>query len=202
MEARTLAAADYFDPAADAVANVTTVNTNTDMRGTDSALLAASAPTNFSSMVITAGGAVDCLVQGFINTLIAESTAGRVAGNFDTWFDNADAATLATLDNITAILADAALIPSQNDISEAEVNAQVLDVVSVDTFAQPGQGTPPATTDMVTMLSYLYKAWRNRSTQTSGQYSLYNDDATTVDQKAAFSDDTTTADTAEVATGP
>jgi len=43
MEARTLVAASYFDPAADTVANVTTVattTTNTDMRGTDSAALA------------------------------------------------------------------------------------------------------------------------------------------------------------------
>lgn len=40
FNARTLAAADYFDPAADTVANVTTVattTTNTDMRGTDGA---------------------------------------------------------------------------------------------------------------------------------------------------------------------
>lgn len=56
FNARTLAAADYFDPAADTVANVTlvaTTNTNADMRGTDSAFLAASAPTNFSDLSIT-----------------------------------------------------------------------------------------------------------------------------------------------------
>lgn len=43
FEARTIVAASYFDPAADAVANVTlvaTTTTNTDMRGTDSAALA------------------------------------------------------------------------------------------------------------------------------------------------------------------
>jgi len=56
FNARTLAAADYFDPAADTVANVTlvaTTTTNTDMRGTDNAFLAASAPTNFSNMSIS-----------------------------------------------------------------------------------------------------------------------------------------------------
>jgi hypothetical protein len=44
MVARTLLTADYFDPALDTVANVTTVattTTNSDMRGTDSAALAA-----------------------------------------------------------------------------------------------------------------------------------------------------------------
>jgi hypothetical protein len=43
MEARTLVAASYFDPAADVVAHVTlcdTCTTNTDMRGTNSAALA------------------------------------------------------------------------------------------------------------------------------------------------------------------
>lgn len=42
FNARTIVSADYFDPAADTVANVTlvaTTTTNTDMRGTDSALL-------------------------------------------------------------------------------------------------------------------------------------------------------------------
>lgn len=45
-----------FDPATEVVANVTTVatcTTNTDMRGTDSALLASSAPTNFGDLAIT-----------------------------------------------------------------------------------------------------------------------------------------------------
>lgn len=54
FEARTLVAASYFDPAADTVANVTTVGTcttNTDMRGTDNAALAATlgTPTDFGS---------------------------------------------------------------------------------------------------------------------------------------------------------
>lgn len=53
----TLDVLNDFDPTSDAVANVTlvgTTTTNTDMRGTDSALLAASAPTNFGDMSITA----------------------------------------------------------------------------------------------------------------------------------------------------
>jgi len=54
FNARTLVAASYFDPAADAVANVTlvaTTTTNTDMRGTDSAALASvvGTPSDFGS---------------------------------------------------------------------------------------------------------------------------------------------------------
>ncbi len=84
----------------------------------------------------------------------------------------------------------------------AAINAEVLDVLNVDTFAQPGQATPAATTSIRLMLAYLYKAWRNRTTQTATLYGLYNDDAATVDQKAVTSDDGTTFDRGEVSTGP
>lgn len=84
----------------------------------------------------------------------------------------------------------------------AQVNAEVLDVLNVDTFAQPGQETPAATNTIRAMLAYLFKAWRNRTTQTASEYALYNDNATTVDHKATFTDDATTADRGEVTTGP
>jgi len=79
---------------------VDTTTTNTDMRGTDSAFLAASAPTNFSSMVISGAGAVDALTQGYLNTLLTEATAGRIAGNFDIFFENADAVTTQVVDDV------------------------------------------------------------------------------------------------------
>jgi len=85
---------------------------------------------------------------------------------------------------------------------KADVNAEVVDAVATDTYAEPGQGTPAATTTLAAKLNYLYKAWRNRVTQTATQYTLYADNATTVDQKAAVSDDATTFDKGEVATGP
>lgn len=111
---------------------------------------------------------------------------------------NAELATaLAAADD--AVLA---AIAALNNLSAAQVNSEVLDVLNVDTFAQPGQGTPAATTSMRLMLAYLYKAWRNRMTQTATDYKLYNDDATTVDHKATFSDDATTGDRSEIVTGP
>ncbi len=89
-----------------------------------------------------------------------------------------------------------------NDLSAAQVNAEVVDVLVTDTHAEVGQGAPPATASKLQMLQYLYKAWRNRSTQTATLYQLYNDDAVTVDHKATVSDDATTFDRNEVATGP
>lgn len=83
-----------------------------------------------------------------------------------------------------------------------QVNAEVLDVLNVDTFAEPGQGAPAATTTLSAKIGYLFKAWRNRKTQTATQFSLYNDDATTVDHKATTADDGTTGSIGEIASGP
>lgn len=88
------------------------------------------------------------------------------------------------------------------DITAAQVNAEVVDALNVDTYAEPGQGTPGSTIALAAKINYLYKAWRNKSTQTSTTYSLFNDDAATVDHKATVSDDGTTATKGEVATGP
>lgn len=76
------------------------------------------------------------------------------------------------------------------------------------TRAEPGQGTPGATVSFLSKIDYLYKAWRNKKTQTSTTYSLFNDDLTLnagagqIDQKATVSDDGTTTTIGEVATGP
>lgn len=88
-----------------------------------------------------------------------------------------------------------------NDLSAAQVNAEVLDVLNTDTFAEPGQGAPGATISLAAKIGYLYKAWRNRSTVTATEYALYADDATTKDQDATLSDDGTTFDRGEVTTG-
>lgn len=84
----------------------------------------------------------------------------------------------------------------------AQVNTEVLDVLNVDTFAEPGQEAPPATTTLVKKIGYLYKAFRNRFTQTATEAKLYNDDAATVDQKATVSDNGTVFDRGEMGAGP
>jgi hypothetical protein len=85
--------------------------------------------------------------------------------------------------------------------AKADVNAEVLDVLNTDTFAEPGQGAPGTTVSLVTKVGFLYKAWRNRSTQTANEYALYADNATTKDQEAIVGDDGTTFDRGEVGTG-
>ena len=100
-----------------------------------------------------------------------------------------------------------AIVTAFNTIAPANVTAYSTGFAAIqslldDARTEPAQGTPPVNPDAVTKIDYLYKAWRNRTAQTTAQYSLYADDATTIDQKATFSDDGTTADRGEVATGP
>lgn len=85
--------------------------------------------------------------------------------------------------------------------AKADVNAEVLDVLNTDTFAEPGQGAPAATTTLVEKIGFLFKAWRNKTTQTSSEYALFADDGTTKDQEAAVSDDGSTTTRGEVTTG-
>jgi hypothetical protein len=86
--------------------------------------------------------------------------------------------------------------------AKADVNTEVLDVLNVDTFAEPAQGTPGATITLAAKIGYLYKFLRNRKTQTATTKSIYNDDATTVDHKCTVADDGTTYSETEMTTGP
>lgn len=95
-----------------------------------------------------------------------------------------------------------AAIAGLNNLSAAQVNAEVLDVLNVDTFAEVGQEAPAATNTIRKMIAYLFKAFRNKKTQTSSTFSLYNDAGDTVDQKATVSDDGTTFTNGEIGTGP
>ena len=120
-------------------------------------------------------------------------------------FDLNSAANTQTGDSFARLgLAGAGLtdLGGMSTTMKASVNAEVVDALNVDTYAEPGQEAPPATTTLVKKLGYLYKFLRNRKTQTSTTLSVFADDATTVDQKATISDNGTTYDHGEVATGP
>jgi hypothetical protein len=94
-----------FDPVSDTVANVTlvgTTTTNTDMRGTDNALLAADAPTNFDIMSINNSGQVDATGSGGGGSAPTEAemyTYFTSAGREDAF--KADTTGLSTFDSTT-----------------------------------------------------------------------------------------------------
>lgn len=107
-----------------------------------------------------------------------------------------------TGDSYAVVSTTGAVVGSHTTAAKAEINAEVVDCLNVDTYAEIGQETPAATNTIRKMLGYLFKAWRNKKTQTSSTYSLFADDASTVDQKATVSDDGATTTVGEVSTGP
>lgn len=72
----------------------------------------------------------------------------------------------------------------------ADVNAQVLDVLNTDTFAEPS-GVPGATNTLVNKISWLYMALRNKVTVTATKKTFF-DDGDAAEWEKDLSDDGTT----------
>jgi hypothetical protein len=139
-----------------------TCTTNTDMRGTDNALLAASAPTNFSDLAIT-------VTTGLVS----------VGTNSDkTGYSLAADQSGVTVGTVNALGATA----------KSDVNAEVVDALATDTYAEPGQGAPGATVSLSAKIGYLYKAWRNKKDNDGSANQIYDDSGVTVDQKSTVSE--------------
>jgi len=105
---------------------------------------------------------------------------------------NLTAGTIATVTNLTNA-------PTAGDLTaamKASVNAEVLDVLSVDTFAELA-AVPAATSSLKDKITWLFMWARNRATQTASQRRLFADDATTVVSTEAVSDNGTTYDKGE-----
>jgi hypothetical protein len=78
-----------------------------------------------------------------------------------------------------------------NLVTAAQVNAQVLDVLSVDTFGELS-APPAATSSLKDKLVWLFMWARNKATATSSQRKLYADDTTTIVSTETITDDGTT----------
>lgn len=87
--------------------------------------------------------------------------------------------------------ADALTAFGASTVTTAQVNAEVLDVLQTDTFAELA-AVPAATSSLKDKLTWLFQWARNKSTQTSTQRKLYADDASTVISTETVSDDGTT----------
>lgn len=72
----------------------------------------------------------------------------------------------------------ASAIGTSEFAAEADVNAEVLDVMNVDTFGEL-TSCPTATASFKTMIQYLFMAGRNKWTQTSTTGTLFRDDGST-----------------------
>ena len=234
-----------FNPAGDTVANVGTVATNTDMRGTDSANTVVPdnasigtilADTNDLQVQIGIAGAglsnigTVATVTDITNLHSSSATAANLA-IVDTVVDGIQADLSNAVDglgaiktaidavpttdntaNIASILADTnelqaawtdggrldllldqviTDIAALNNVSVAEVNAQIVDVLKTDTISELAVGIPPTTPTMEQVLMYIYMALRNKIDVTATVKEFNNSTGITI-WKKVLSDDGTT----------
>ena len=128
----------------------------------------------------------------------------RVGGTLQTAGDLA--AMLTAIDDfidteMAAVLQDTgtdipALIAALNDLSAAEVNAEVVDALATDAYAEP-TGVPAASATLAVKLGVLYMALRNRVDVTSTKMTFY-DDGGAAEFEKDLSDDGTTYSESEV----
>lgn len=117
---------------------------------------------------------------------IVEDTGTTLPGYLDT--------------EIAAILEDTGttipgLIAALNNLSAADVNAEVVDALATDTYAEP-TGAPGATVALATKIGFIYMALRNKLTVTASAKTFY-DDGGSAEWSKALSDDGTTFTEAE-----
>jgi len=85
---------------------------------------------------------------------------------------------------------------------KTDVNAEVVDALATDTYAEPGQGAPAATISLAVKLGHLYKEWRNKKDNDGSTVQHYADNGTTIDQKRTVAEAAGTVTMGEVVSGP
>jgi hypothetical protein len=163
------------------------------------AALAVTLGTGAITAATIADGAIDAATLATGTITAAKFAAGAI-----------DAAAVAT-DIVTEIraglatsaeladLATSAEIAALNDLSAAEVNAEIVDALATDTYAEP-TGVPPATDTLANKIGRLHMAIRNKVTVTVDDKTFY-DDTGSAEWKQALTDDGTTY-TQDEATSP
>lgn len=93
-----------------------------------------------------------------------------------------------------------AAITSRSTVTTAQVNAEVVDVLTVDTLAELAQAVPAATPTFATAIMLVYMSLRNKLTQTATLLGIHNDAGTRI-CKATTSDDGATFTREELGSG-
>lgn len=160
-----------------------------------SVITATSIATDAITSVKIADGAIDA------GALAADCiTAAKLASDVTTELQSglATAAALDAVDNFvdTEIAAIQSAIAALNNLSAAQVNAEVVDALATDTYAEP-TAIPAATCSLEDKISFIYTYLRNKLETTSSTATLYRDDASTPIGTSAVSDNGTTFTKAE-----
>ncbi len=87
------------------------------------------------------------------------------------------------------------------DLSAAAVNAEVVDVMKVDTIPEQSQGVPPATPTFEQVQAWFWATWRNQLTANATEAKVRNDSGTVL-AKASLSDGAGVFTKGEFVSGP
>lgn len=117
-------------------------------------------------------------------------------------WDNVQTTDLTTAGSAGKLLVDNLNAAVSSRATPAQVNTEVLDVITVDTFAPPGQEAPAATTTIMNMVRYMYKFSRNKLTNDGTDTKVFADDGSTVDHKAPVSESAGVVTRGEFISGP
>lgn len=152
--------------------------------------------TDVDAILVDTGTTLDGRIPAALVSGRIDASVGAMAAN--TMTAAAAAADLTT--ELQSGLATQASVDTIDNFLDTEI-AAILALLD-DPRTEPGQGAPPVNPDAMTKLDWIYKFLRNKITQTATQFSVYADDATTVDHKATVSSDGTTLTRGEIVTGP
>ena len=181
FEARSIVSADYF-----VVGDYTAP---LDAAGVRTAVGLASADLDTQLGTLSTHDADDvktALGTGeWITTPVTTDAASRTASKAD----------------VSALATTTALATHDGKLDTADTAIDAILAMLDDARTEPGREAMPVNPDLATKIDYLYKALRNKKTQTATTWSLYNDAGDTVDQQATISDDATTATFGEVGAG-
>lgn len=148
---------------------------------------------DFAANSITASALATDAVTEIQSGLASQSSVDTLTSYVDTEI----AAIKAKTDNLPSDPADQSLVEAAITAATsplatpAQVNAQVLDVLTTDTFAELS-APPAATSSLKDKITWLFMYARNKVTQTALARTLYRDDTTTVAGTSATSDNGTT----------
>lgn len=150
---------------------------------------------NIPGTLTTIEGKIDT-VDTVVDAILVD-TGTTIPGTIATVDTNVDAILVDTgttlpaqiVSEIDAVQAD---IGALNNLSAAQVNAEVVDVIRTDTLAELG-AVPAATSTLADKINWLFMQARNTITQTATTQLVKADDTTTTVATSTISDDGTTA---------
>jgi len=171
----------------------------TPMRGTD----------NVSLVIPDAAGVVDLRLNTISSTLaVIEADTNELQGDdIPSRLDTLSGSVTVINTSVAAIQIDTSstipgLVNGLNDLSAANVNAEVLDVMTIDTHVEHGQGLPTSTTSFGSMIRHIYKLAINKKRQTATVTTVYNNAGTVVDMKRTTAGSSSTATIGAWESGP